>query len=147
MSFTSIKSSLRTLLLVLAATIIAWIALAYFIGWVREPSQIGLTERDLTDSIEWARNLLGLAGLLAGFLGVAASAQKDLHAEDRSPIAEAAIIALLIGATLLEVGGGVPAVALVLAVVGGAAVRTAQVLLTSPPHATTPVDGSGSELD
>ncbi|NIP82990.1 MAG: hypothetical protein GWM90_28685 [Gemmatimonadetes bacterium] len=116
------------LLLVLVAVVIAWWWLSVLAFGARTTGSPGLEDYD--KAIAWAKDLLGLAGTLAGFLGLAAAgASKRFRAQDRVVAAEAGTLGVLGGATLLEVGGVAVPIALAVLVAGVAIERVARAAL------------------
>jgi hypothetical protein len=91
------------LLVVLIVAVIGWRLLAELA--LRAGTGSPAAE-DFDQATAWAKDLLGLAGTLAGFLGIAAaSSSKRFGPDERVVVAEASTIGILAGATLLEVGG------------------------------------------
>ena len=84
----------------------------------------------------WAAELLGLAGTLAGFLGIAAATQRlGLNPTEREQSVQGGLIGILAGATLLGVGGWPVPIALAAMVSGAAAIRVAHALRApEAPH-------------
>jgi hypothetical protein len=94
------------LVLILVATTVGWFLLAYLSLHARGQEAKGLTVADYTQAKDWAKELLGLAGTFAGFLGIAAAAHSlGLTEDQRAQSAEGGMIGILAGATLLGVGG------------------------------------------
>ena len=90
------------LIVVLAVTIIGWRLLSELASEAR----INGTLVDYTQALAWAKDLLGLAGILAGFLGVStATLHPDLTPKAQAISAAGGLAGILAGATLLNVGG------------------------------------------
>ena len=122
-------SRIWPLVLVLALAVGGWLVLSEVAFEARqkgtEETVNGPNTTDYETAKEWATALLGLAGTLAGFLGIAAATQRrpTRTAAERARSAEGGMVGLLAGALLLGVGGvGVP-VALAVLVAGGTTVR------------------------
>lgn len=92
---------------VLLATLLVWFLLAVLAGLTDGASGVPATG-DFDKATAWFKDLLAVAGLLAGFLGISASSTLvGPRAAFRA--AETGTFGVLAGATLLEVGGwGVP---------------------------------------
>lgn len=87
----------------------------------KEADGTSLTTADYAKAGEWAKALLGLAATLAGFLGIAAAAQKSsgLGVTERAQTATGGAAGMLAGMTLLGVGEWYVPVALAV-LLGGA---------------------------
>lgn len=114
------------LALILAVTIVGWFLLA---DLAADTGKEGAEA--YTTAKTWATDILGLAGTLAGFLGIAAATQRlGLTATERTRSAEGGMIGVLAGATLLGVGDWAVPVALAALVTGTATVRVVHELRT-----------------
>jgi hypothetical protein len=120
------------LLLVLVATVVTWRWLANIAMNARLAGTGGVRVPIIADydkAKDWATELLGLAGTLAGFLGIAGAAQRvGLSAGERTQSALGGMIGVLAGATLLGVGGWPVPVALAVMATGVATDRVARTL-------------------
>jgi len=121
------------LVVILSVTTIGWFLLSNLALHARvdEPAAIAKGPRllDYEQGKDWAKDLLGLAGVFAGFLGVAAATQRwGLTPSQRAASAEGGTIGILAGATLLGVGGWPVPIALLALVTGAATLRTLRIL-------------------
>ena len=65
-------------------------------------SRISSTTEDVKHALTWARELLGLAGILAGFLGVSTATLKTNLPQTQAIYAAGGLAGILAGATLLN---------------------------------------------
>ena len=92
------------LIVILAVTIIGWLVLSE----LAYDARIDGTLVDYGQALTWARELLGLAGIVAGFLGVSTAtlqSKPDLPVQTQAIYAAGGLAGILAGATLLNVGG------------------------------------------
>ena len=92
------------LIVILAVTIIGWLVLSE----LAYDARIDGTLVDYGQALTWARELLGLAGIVAGFFGVSAATLQwnpDIPAKTQAIYAAGGLAGILAGATLLNVGG------------------------------------------
>lgn len=81
---------------------------------------------DYEQALEWAKQLLGVAGTLAGFLGVSTATvnwKTGLTDNDRAIYSLGGMVGILAGATLLNVGGWPIPAALAAIAIGTIAIR------------------------
>ncbi len=129
-----IWSRVWPIILILAVTTIAWLALSHLAFHAREKDAAQILKGPITADYgtakTWATDILGLAATLAGFLGVAAAAKKTLRlsAKERAEVAEGGVLGILAGATLLGVGGWLAPLGLVALGSGAAAGRVIRAL-------------------
>jgi hypothetical protein len=121
------------LVLILVVTTVGWFLLSNLAlqARVKDPAEIakGPNTVDYDKAKAWATELLGLAGIFAGFLGVAAATQRlNLTPTQRAQNAEGGMIGILAGATLLGAGGWPVPIALAAMVTGAATVRVVRTL-------------------
>ena len=92
------------LIVILAVTIIGWLVLSE----LAYDARIDGTLVDYGQALTWARELLGLAGIVAGFFGVSAATLQwnpGLSPKTQAISAAGGLAGILAGATLLNVGG------------------------------------------
>ncbi len=116
------------LLLILLASFIGWLLLSQlaFHARVQNVTEMskGPTTADYNQGKTWATDLFGLAGVVAGFLGVsAATLRSNFNRVERAQSAQGGMIGILAGATLLGVGGWPVPVALLAMGAGVGTVR------------------------
>lgn len=118
------SDKIRIMLRVLGGATAIWLVLMVIARAARD-GVLGFTTGDFDVAFIWATGLLGLGATLGGFLGLGRAAQEGdgVFSPDGSGLAEAGVIGILAGTTLLGVGGtGVP-IALAAYVVGAAGMR------------------------
>lgn len=132
------------LILILAVTTIGWFLLSNLAFHARAHDSVeiarGPSVQDYKQGKDWATELLGLAGVFAGFLGIAAATRRwGLSPSQRAASTEGGTIGVLAGATLLGVGGWAVPIALVALVAGAATLRAMRILRrgNSRPMAAT----------
>jgi len=119
---------------VVAVVLGSWLMLADLAYQARqnegEEAVKGPIGDDYGNATKWAKELLGIASTLAGFLGIAAASQKEDKppAADRVRVAEGGTLGVLAGSSLLGVGGWVMPAALAVLVAGGVTVRTVRAI-------------------
>jgi hypothetical protein len=100
------KNLVGLVLAIISSVLVGWFSLSWVSMNAREadldPHKHGPILADFTTATDWAADILGLATTIAGLLGIAAAGRSQK--EDRAQIAEAGMIGLLAGGTLLEVG-------------------------------------------
>lgn len=110
------KADVKVLSGVLGATIIAWLLLSFLASQV--------TPDGFDKAVIWAREILGLAGTLAGFLGLSAAGfTQGLKPEQMAAYSTAGVGGILAGVTLLDIGGWPVPAALAAMAVGTSALR------------------------
>lgn len=121
-----IWSAAWRLIVVLIVAAVGWYWLAQAAANVRlkDPAQTisGPNSADVEMGRDWAVKLLGLAGSLAGFLGLASAAARD-DLKARSRLTTGGTTGVLAGATFLGVGGTAVPVALGVYLTGAVLVR------------------------
>ena len=121
------------LVLVLLVTIGGWFVLSYLAFGVRAegPDEIakGLIAADFDKARDWAKDLLGIAAVFAGFLGVAKASQRvESASTGGEQLVAGGMIGILAGSTLLGVGGWPVPAALAAVVAGSATERVVRIL-------------------
>ena len=92
------------LIVILAVTILGW----HLLSGLANDARMKGTLIDYTQALTWARELLGLAGIVAGFLGVSTATlqwKAGPSSETQAIYAAGGLAGILAGATLLNVGG------------------------------------------
>jgi hypothetical protein len=109
------------LLSILVATVVS----LGLLSWLARRARTDGTIVDVEQALTWGKELLGLAGTLAGFLGVSTATVMwtDLTPERQSIYAAGGLTSFLAGATLMDVGGWPIPAALAAMVIGTMAMR------------------------
>ena len=74
--------------------------------------------KSIDQAVEWAKDFLGVAAILAGFFGISTGTIKGLADKAQVAYATGGMFSILAGATLLEAGGGPVPIALAIASIG-----------------------------
>ncbi len=116
-------------LILLATAVVCW-GLAIIAAYARVEGA-KMTVADFDQAKEWGTALVGLAGTVAGFLGVAASTRQNINAAERTTAAGGGLAGVLAGARLLGVGGWPVPAALAAGVAGAAGIGLVRALKES----------------